>query len=106
MRPHLAQRHTTSRNLLSTFSSCIFCFSINRIEINFRTKLIYHASNRYKQDPFWYQSSKYVNKAFLENDVMEKAIKDASKEDVILPIFALSKVHLIVSTFILHYKRN
>jgi abortive infection bacteriophage resistance protein len=57
---------------------------INRVEINFRTKLIYHASNRYKQDPFWYQDSKYVNKAFLEDDVMEKAMKDASKEDVII----------------------
>lgn len=57
---------------------------INRVEINFRTKLIYHASNRYKQDPFWYQDCKYVNKAFLEGDVMEKAMKDASKEDVII----------------------
>ena len=57
---------------------------INRVEINFRTKLIYHASNRYKQAPFWYQDSKYVNKAFLEDDVMEKAMKDASKEDVII----------------------
>lgn len=57
---------------------------INRIEINFRTKLIYQASNRYKQDPFWYQDSKYVNQAFLEDDVMEKAMKDASKEDVII----------------------
>ena len=62
----------------------IFLKYINRIEINFRTKLIYYASNRYKQDPFWYQDGKYVNKAFLENDVMEKAMKDASKEDVII----------------------
>ena len=57
---------------------------INRIEINFRTKLIYHASNRYKQNPFWYQDDKYVNKAFLDSDVMEKAMKNASKEDVII----------------------
>lgn len=57
---------------------------INRIEINFRTKLIYYASNRYKEDPFWYQNSKYVDKAFLESDVMEKAMKDATKEDVII----------------------
>ncbi len=62
----------------------IFLKYINRIEINFRTKLIYYASNRYKQDPFWYQNSKYVNKAFLEDDVMEKAMKDAAKEDVII----------------------
>lgn len=57
---------------------------INRIEINFRTKLIYYASNRYKQDPFWYQDSKYVNRSFLESDIMEKAMKDAAKEDVII----------------------
>jgi abortive infection bacteriophage resistance protein len=57
---------------------------INRVEINFRTKLIYHASNRYKQDPFWYQNSMYVNKAFLEDDVMKMAMKNASKEDVVI----------------------
>lgn len=62
----------------------IFLKYINRIEINFRTKLIYHASNRYKQDPFWYQNSKYVNMAFLEGDVMEKAMKDVSKEEIII----------------------
>lgn len=56
---------------------------ISRIEINFRTKLIYFASNRYKEDPFWYQDSQYVNKEFLENDKMEKAMRDAAKEDVI-----------------------
>ena len=56
---------------------------ISRIEINFRTKLIYFASNRYKEDPFWYQDSQYVNKDFLENDKMEKAMRDAAKEDVI-----------------------
>jgi len=56
---------------------------ISRVEINFRTKLIYYASNRYKQEPFWYQDCKYVNKAFLEGDVMEKAMRDAAKEDVI-----------------------
>ena len=56
---------------------------ISRIEINFRTKLIYYASNRYKQDPFWYQNSQYVKNTFLENDVMAKAMKDAAKEDVI-----------------------
>ena len=56
---------------------------ISRIEINFRTKLIYFASNRYKEDPVWYQDSQYVNKEFLENDKMEKAMRDAAKEDVI-----------------------
>ena len=62
----------------------IFLKYISRVEINFRTKLIYHASNKYKQDPFWYQDNKYVNKAFLEDDVMAKAMKDAAKEEVII----------------------
>ena len=57
---------------------------ISRVEINFRTKLIYYASNRYKQDPFWYQNSEYVNKSFLEDDLMTKAMKDAAKEDVVM----------------------
>ena len=57
---------------------------ISRIEINFRTKLIYYASNRYKQDPFWYQNSNYVKKEFIDGDIMAKALKDASKEDVVL----------------------
>lgn len=57
---------------------------ISRIEINFRTKLIYYASNRYKQDPFWYQNSDYVKKEFIDGDIMAKALKDASKEDVVL----------------------
>lgn len=57
---------------------------ISRVEINFRTKLIYYASNRYKQSPCWYQDSKYVNQAFLEDDIMTKAMKDAAKEDVIV----------------------
>lgn len=64
---------------------------INRVEINFRTKLIYHASNKYKQDPFWYQDSKYVNKAFLEDDVMEKAMRSAAKEDVIIQDMRIHK---------------
>ncbi len=57
---------------------------ISRVEINFRTKLIYYASNRYKKDPFWYQDSKYVNKDFLEGDIMAKAMRDASKEEVVI----------------------
>ena len=63
---------------------------INRVEINFRTKLIYHASNRYKQAPFWYQDSKYVNKAFLEDDVMEKAMKFLDDMEVPFEVNALS----------------
>lgn len=64
---------------------------INRVEINFRTKLIYHASNKYKQDPFWYQDCKYVNKAFLEDDIMGNAMRSAAKEDVIIQDMRIHK---------------
>ena len=40
---------------------------ISRIEINFRTKLIYMASNKYREDPFWYVNSRYVDKSFLNS---------------------------------------
>lgn len=45
------------RNILSRY--------INRIEINFRTKLVYYVSNKYKRSPTWFvdpaaMSSKYI----------------------------------------------
>ena len=57
---------------------------ISRVEINFRTKLIYYASNKYKQDPFWYQNEEYIKQDFLKSDIMQKALNDAAKEDVII----------------------
>lgn len=41
------------RNILSKY--------INRIEINFRTKLIYHVSNKYKESPTWFADKNVVN---------------------------------------------
>lgn len=40
---------------------------LNRIEVNFRTKLIYHASNRYKQDAFWFVNPQYVHSDFIRS---------------------------------------
>ncbi len=56
---------------------------ISRIEINFRTKLIYMASNKYKEDPFWYVNSKYVEKSFLNSKAFQDAIHDANTEPVV-----------------------
>lgn len=56
---------------------------INRIEINFRTTLIYRTSNRYRDDPFWYISSKVLRNDFLENQLFKKSIKDVGGEPVI-----------------------
>ena len=53
---------------------------ISRIEINFRTRLIYLASNKYENDPFWYINPDIVNKEFIDSLLFQNALKDASKE--------------------------
>lgn len=40
---------------------------INRIEINFRTKVIYFPSIVYKNDPFWYVNKNYVRDEFVDD---------------------------------------
>ncbi len=61
----------------------IFLRYISRIEINFRTKLIYHASNYFRDDPFWYVNSNCVKTDFLESDEFQRALVDLDKETVI-----------------------
>lgn len=56
---------------------------ILRIEINFRTKLIYMASNKYKEDPFWHVNSQYVDNKFLQSIAFQDAIHDVNTEPVI-----------------------
>jgi abortive infection bacteriophage resistance protein len=38
---------------------------INRIEINFRTKLVYYVSNKYKNSPTWFIDPKVMNSHFV-----------------------------------------
>ena len=52
---------------------------ISRIEINFRTTLIYKVSNKYASDPFWYLNSKVVDKSFIKSSLFQDAIKEANK---------------------------
>jgi abortive infection bacteriophage resistance protein len=40
---------------------------LNRIEINFRTKLIYTSSNRHKDNPLWFADRSVMRQAFLDN---------------------------------------
>lgn len=47
------------RNLLSKY--------INRIEINFRTKLVYYVSNKYKTSPTWFIDPKVMNGNFISD---------------------------------------
>jgi abortive infection bacteriophage resistance protein len=65
----------------------LFLPYISRIEINFRTKLIYYASNRYKEDPFWYLNDKYLNKEFIESKLYKGAVEEACKEPVAMLSF-------------------
>jgi len=47
------------RNILSRY--------INRIEINFRTKLVYYVSNKYKDSPTWFADPTVVNSYIIDN---------------------------------------
>jgi len=39
---------------------------LKRIEVNFRTKLIYYISNKYKDDPIWFTNPKVMSKWFID----------------------------------------
>ena len=41
--------------------------TLDRIEVNIRTQLIYHISLRYKEDPCWFVNRKYVSSQFVNN---------------------------------------
>ena len=47
------------RNILTKY--------INRIEINFRTKVVYYVSNKYKESPTWFADKKIVNENITNN---------------------------------------
>lgn len=40
--------------------------ALNRIEINFKTQLIYYASNKYNNDAVWFSNPKIVKNSFVE----------------------------------------
>lgn len=56
---------------------------ISRIEINFRTKLIYEVSNQYNDNPFWFLDDSVVDSRLIENEKYKKEIKKISDEEVI-----------------------
>lgn len=47
------------RNILNKY--------LTRFEINFRTKLVYYVSNKYKNSPTWFADDSVVNKEFITN---------------------------------------
>lgn len=56
---------------------------ISRIEINFRTTVIYHVSNSYGDNPFWYVDSSVIADGTLKSTEYQKALSDLSKETLI-----------------------
>lgn len=40
---------------------------LNRIEVNFRTKVVYFASNEYKKNPTWFIDPKIMNQGFIDS---------------------------------------
>lgn len=62
----------------------IFLRYISRIEINFRTKLIYEVSNFCHDNPFWYVDSNCVKQDFLDSDDYKHALDVLDREMVII----------------------
>lgn len=64
----------------------LFLRYISRIEINFRTKVIYIVSNHYSTDPFWYADPSYFKADFVSSSNYKKylvALNELQKETVI-----------------------
>ena len=40
---------------------------LKRIEVNFRTKIIYYTSNKHKEDPIWYSNPRIMGRWFINN---------------------------------------
>lgn len=47
------------RNILNKY--------LTRLEINFRTKLVYYVSNKYKESPTWFADESVVKRGFVNN---------------------------------------
>lgn len=51
---------------------------ISRVEVNFRTSVIYHVSNEYKNDPVWYVNHRVVKPKFVRSKEYAAQIYRAS----------------------------
>lgn len=61
----------------------IFLRYISRIEVNFRTTIIYYVSNTYKENPYWYVDSSVIEKEMIASSDYQKVLSDLSKESVL-----------------------
>ena len=88
-RDHVFKEGTLFENVIQLYYfdfdvRIIFLRYISRIEINFRTKLIYEVSNFWSDNPFWYVDPKCVKQDFLESDDYEHALDVLDRETVII----------------------
>jgi abortive infection bacteriophage resistance protein len=60
------------RNILTKY--------LNRIEINFRTKIVYYVSNKFKLSPTWFIDPKIVSQDFI-NDIDKYYSSDFKKSN-------------------------
>lgn len=56
---------------------------ISRIEVNFRTNMVYYISNTYKENPFWYIDPSVVSQQTIESRAYQNALEDVKKEPII-----------------------
>lgn len=61
----------------------IFLRYISRIEVHFRTTFIYHVSNAYKDNPYWYVDTSIIEQKTINSNEYQKVLNDLSKEYVI-----------------------
>src|SRR5574344_3006134 len=61
----------------------IFLRYISRIEVNFRTTVIYHASNEYKDNLYWYVDEAVIDMKVLNSNEYKKVLSDVDKESLI-----------------------
>ena len=61
----------------------IFLRYISRIEVNFRTTIIYYVSNTYKENPYWYVDSSVIEKEMIASSDYQKVLSDLFKESVL-----------------------
>lgn len=61
---------------------CILSFYLHDIEVNLRTKVIYHISNVYKENPFWFVDNNIVMRSFI-NSFVDKYNEEIINNDVI-----------------------
>ena len=61
----------------------LFLRYISRIEINFRTKVIYSGSEHFSDNPFWYVTEGNFKKRFVSSTKYQTVLKEIKKEEAI-----------------------